>query len=56
MAITPDILEVISDYETFISDHWSEFVYDMTEKGFTEDDIEAMGEKLSEFLEEEGMR
>ncbi len=51
-----DILEIISDYEIFISDHWSEFVYSMIEKGFTEDDVEKMGEDLLEFLEENEMR
>ena len=51
-----DILEIISDYDNFITEHWSEFVYSMTEKGFSEDDVEKMGKDLLEFLEENGMR
>ncbi len=51
-----DILEIISDYDNFVAEHWSEFVYSMIEKGFTEDDVEKMGEDLLEFLKENKMR
>ncbi len=55
-TIEPDILEIISDMENFISENWENFKSNMIEKGFTDEDIEAMGEKLTEFLEDEGMR
>ena len=55
-TITPDIMEIISDLESFVSDEWELFTEYMVNKGFTEEDVEAMGDKLTEYLEEEGMR
>ncbi len=55
-TIKSDILEIISDMENFISENWENFKSNMIEKGFTDEDIEAMGEKLTKFLEDEGMR
>lgn len=51
-----EILEIISDMESFIGENWSVFQFNMQEKGFTEDEVEEMGKKLNEFLEEEGYR
>ncbi len=55
-TVKPDILEIISDMEDFIGENFLAFQSRMQEKGFTKDDIKAMGEKLYEFLEEKGMR
>lgn len=54
--IESDIMEIISDMENFIGENWGAFKAYMGGLGFTEEDIEAMGEKLNEYLEEEGYR
>jgi len=55
-TITPDIMEIISDMENFVAENWEAFKMHMIEKGFTDDDVEAMSDKLTEYLEEEGVR
>jgi len=55
-TIEPDIMEIISDMEGFIAENWSIFKSHMIEKGFTDEDVENMGNKLTEYLEEEGYR
>ena len=51
-----DIMEIISDMEMFVAENWEAFKSFMTEKGFTDEDVEKMGEELSEYLENEGYR
>ena len=50
------ILEIISDYDNFVAEHWKSFTDSMMEKGFTYDDVEEMGERLTEFLTDNAMR
>lgn len=51
-----DIMEIISDMEFFIGMNWTAFKSYMMEKGFTDKDVEIMGEKLEEYLEEKRYR
>ena len=55
-TIESDIMEIISDIEGFVAENWSVFKSHMVEKGFTDKDVENMGEKLNEYLEDEGYR
>ncbi|KKN85482.1 hypothetical protein LCGC14_0278020 [marine sediment metagenome] len=50
------VLEIISDYDHFVAGRWQSFTDVMMEKGFTHDDVEKMGERLTEFLTDNKMR
>ena len=45
-----EILNYISDMNDFIGEHWTAFQYRMVEKGFTNEEVDELSEKLTEFL------
>lgn len=44
------ILNYISDMNDFIGEYWAAFQYRMAEKGFTDEEVDELSEKLTEFL------
>jgi hypothetical protein len=49
------MLNYIGDMNDFIGDNWEAFQEKMAMLGFTEGQVDAMSEKLSEFLADQGV-
>ena len=45
-----EILNYIGDINDFVNEHWAAFYNRMIEKGFTDEEVDELSEKLTEFL------
>ena len=51
-----ELLNYIGDMDDFLAENWENFQNRMAERGYTEGQVDAMSEKLSEFLDDQGVR
>jgi len=51
-----NIMQILSDYDSYIDQNWEGFIDYMCEMGFSERDVDEMGTRVTEFLTDEGYR